>query len=463
MKNDQVLMTLLFAIILFVSFSEAEGTVLKEIYQRDYELINRTVLVFSSKPDFVIEESRDNQQIIVYLRGAKKDAHVAPNQSFVSPVLKTVRITEEPDRLIVTVNTQKHAYLNHFTLHDPEHKLVLDIYNKKSPQTEQDKFYFAKFYYAASFFKRAENLFLELAGTSPEKTGVNYYLGKILLRRDAKKAAADKFSQVNYLADEYLKAQAELLAMGYDDTVFRDESEEAFAIYRDNFLRAGELNRQMLLVALSETVYGDEQKIRQILTDLDYTDPILIEMLTNFQRVRQHILQDNELRKALPAHLRIARHTSPLPWYLLIIVTAVITALLVIFIYNKVSSDKTRIKAMSEPVPQDSPARSKQPEEEEVVEKISQKQDYIPEKEEELPARDSEPDISAADKELEDKDQTESEEKEPDLKPAKMESENLKARLIMQLHNTGWNIEAIAGELEMDESEVKAIIENKTE
>lgn len=342
--NRSILILLLaLAIISILGEAEASQPILSEVYQKDYDLINRTVLTFSEKANYRIEERRDERKIVIYVTGAQKHDLVAFNQNFVSPVLESIRITDDAGAFLITITTKQPAFLRSFDIVTNIHKLVLDIYNKQNPENDTEKYIFAKFYYATSNFRRAENHFREIVASSPEITGANYYLGELLLNRNDTKGATERFAQVSYLADEYLQAQSRLFNLGVVNTSFSDETEEAFYAYRSYYLMAGDLNRQKLLLAVAGSLFHDESKTKELLNQIDYNDPMISQMLNNIQEVHQTLQQDKKLREQIPLlMINTTGPNSPLAWYLLIILTAIITAIVVIFVNNLIWSRRVR-------------------------------------------------------------------------------------------------------------------------
>jgi hypothetical protein len=454
-------------IMLFVLFSDLMGKELTDIYQWDYELINRTVFVFSGKPSYRVEHQKENQQIVITLMGIARNPQVALNQNFDTPVLKSIRINEEnKNRLVITIATQQSGHLKYFLLEKPDYKLVLDIYDKLTPENNEEKYIFAKFYYSASFFRRAEKLFKELAVSVPEKTGVNYFLANLALLRNDKKTAGELFRKVRYQDPEYLKAQAHLFVLGIKDTGFSDESAEAFVEYRNNFLRAGNLNRQQLLLALSGSLYGNEQEIRSILTKLDYKDPLLREMINNVESVFLSIGEDEELKTHFPSMFRDAKPAAFLPWYwyLIIILIAIVTSVIMMLFFRSVQKKRLiDVDTFSEEFPENTGIIDPQ-EKSELVSEDETEQKTTEEKEPAEPRTNlfSEK-IHPEEKneQTEDLQDKEGEVKKGDTKPSTMPSKDLKAELILQLHRAGWQTEAIANELETEAGEIEDILKSK--
>lgn len=466
---------LLSLLLTFICLAEARGTVLTEIYQYDYELINRTVLVFADPPSFRIQQLREEQKIVITLTGVKRHDFVALNQNFISPVLRSINIKEEKNRLIVTINTHKPTNLRYFSLRSPDHKLVLDIYNKLTPETLHEKYLFAKFFYSVSFFNRAEPLFKEVIAASPEKTGVNYYLGMLLLRKSDTKGAVDKFARVSYRDDEYLRAQAQLMALGYKDTVFTDESEAAFVFYRDIYLRAGTLNRQKLLIALASSVNGESNITKDHLQRVDFYDPLLQETLYNIEKVRLDLIQDENLAERLTKVIGTpARYSFPMPWYLLVILTAFVTALLMFIArlltnsrnstgYN--NHDSYSSFSVSSEAKKDELTEKHEPEtvttgdQSELVQDVKESDEPVVEQDDEHV---QEPEQSSETVEKEEEGEEEKEKDEgikDDLKPSAVESEHVQSKLILHLHQAGWDNEAIAKELSIEVSDVEKVLE----
>ena len=333
--------------------------ILTDIYQKDYDLINRTVLTFSNRPAYRIIERGENRQIIINFDNVTIHELIAKNQNFDSPVLRSIRLSEKSaDRSTITVLTHQPVQLRSFEIQVPENKIVLDIYNKITPETDEEKFIFAKFYYATSDFRRAENLLREVAISSPQITGVNYYLGELLLNRNEDREAIERFTKVSFRAEEYLQARGQLMKLGVVNPTYSDETEEAFSFYRDYFLQAEDLNRQTFLLALVSSPFGDVNTTSDLLRKIDYTDPVVSQMTNNIDLLHRHLSRDRELQHLLPVgSTNAGQSSSTLHWFFIVILTALVTAIIVILINNAIWN--RRIKKYSIiPPPRIEPVRS---------------------------------------------------------------------------------------------------------
>ncbi|MBW6516843.1 MAG: tetratricopeptide repeat protein [Candidatus Cloacimonetes bacterium] len=265
-------------------FAQAAITV-TDIYQRDYDLINRTVIVFNGLPNYSIEPRPANRQIIITAENTQLRPNLPLVQSLVSPVLESIRVTTTPQgHLQIVISTRRQFYLENFRLTAPD-RLVFDIYNKEFPETDREKFAFGRFYYTVGQLGKAEEFLREVLLSSPAITDANYYLGKILLNRGELAAAAESFRRVSYNDSEYLQAQMELTKMGLVELEYSQEMEQVFMELRDYFLRAGNLNRQQLMLALASSIYGNPAETEAILSRIDYDDPNVETMINNIREI----------------------------------------------------------------------------------------------------------------------------------------------------------------------------------
>ncbi len=363
-----IVILLVFIIVTVNGQSSTRSTILTEIYQKDYELINRTVFTFNNRPAYRIIERGENRQIIIHIDNAAIHELVALNQNFDSPILRSIQLSEgAAGRATITIHTHQPVHLRSFEIQVPENKIVLDIYNKLTPENDEEKFIFAKYYYATSDFRRAENLLREIAASSPQITGVNYYLGELHLSRNEDRKAAERYAEVSFRDEEYLQARAQLMKLGVINPSYNDEIEETYSAFHNYFLQAEDLNRQTFLLALVSSPFGDINRTRNLLAKIDYTDPVISHMTNNIDLLYEHLSRDKELQHLLPASSTVTnRNTSPLPWYIIIILTALVTAIIVVLINNvfwnrRIKNSRIKPASRTEPVKTETPSVKQPP------------------------------------------------------------------------------------------------------
>lgn len=132
---------------------------LTDIYFRDYDIINRTVLVFANNPDYTIERLDQEQVILVTIDDCRKSVNIPHRQQTIAgKVLETIVSEEIEGRTVVSITTRQPYYLEESFLDGDDHKIVLDIYNKQQPETQQEKEAFINFYTSVGYTNRLNAL-----------------------------------------------------------------------------------------------------------------------------------------------------------------------------------------------------------------------------------------------------------------------------------------------------------------
>ena len=329
-----VLIIALFCLIPATQLIGQASHILTDLYHRDYDLINRTVIVLSNKPDYTLEQRVANRQIVVTMEATAPRDNLPLYRRLVSPVLESFSLAAGDDgALILTINTRERYHLDYFELTGAEYRLVLDIYNREVPVTDQEKFAFAKFYYTVGNTARAEELLREILLSSPRLSGANYYLGMILINRGEEEEGARRLGSVNYNDSEYLQAQMELARLGRIELEPSHEMEQLFLELRDNFLQAGDINRQIFMLALASAAEGDSRKTEAILSRLDPDEPAVEQAAKNARQVYEELTSDNSapLVSNLSGPSRIGR-IDPIDIIIFVAILIVVTAVIVYLI-----------------------------------------------------------------------------------------------------------------------------------
>jgi tetratricopeptide (TPR) repeat protein len=293
---------LLIFLLVFISVSGLHGRhTLTDVYQKDYDLINRTVLVLNSKPNYIIEQQAGNRKIVITLEQTNRSSKLNTSFEFVSPVLESIKISDGGGgRLIVTISTKQSYHLEYFDLAGEEHKIVFDIYNKKTPATDWEKLVFSKFYFTVGASNKAEQLLLEITRSSPDITSAHFYLGRILQNRGQTQQAIEMLKQVRFNDPEYLQAQAELRKLGAVKVPYSHEMEQAFNEYREYFMQAQDLDRMYYLLSLVSASFGDEEKTKNFMQKINRRDTNVGKMRENLSTVTANLFSERELRGILP-------------------------------------------------------------------------------------------------------------------------------------------------------------------
>lgn len=177
-----VLLVLIFSV---MALGLHAAVTLNDIYSKDYEIISRLVLQFSEIPEYEIRQHPERREIIVTLENTTR-ANTVPliQQKPTSPVIQSVRTTDSHgDRTVVTITTFQPYYLEHFTLENNNYRIVLDIYNKRQPDTHEEKLLFADFFSSVGFHQRAKGLIDQLED-EPENKEVEQENGLISLSKN---------------------------------------------------------------------------------------------------------------------------------------------------------------------------------------------------------------------------------------------------------------------------------------
>jgi len=145
MKRTFILLCLIFASLLNANF-------LIDVYHKDYGIIDRTVLVFDSRPNYEILKHESDLQI--NLPGCRKDASVQKINIPNSKVITGFDYQVTPDKVVVLVNINTSEMLVSGEIYKVEgmelqadvFKLVLDIFLTANPQTLSELTSYVNFY-----------------------------------------------------------------------------------------------------------------------------------------------------------------------------------------------------------------------------------------------------------------------------------------------------------------------------
>ncbi len=149
-------------VIFLVLISLLNANFLIDVYHKDYGVIDRTVLVFDTKPDYEILKHESDLQI--NLPGCRKDAslqEISINNSKVITGFDYV-ISEEKVMVMININTSQLLVTGEIykvegmELQGNVFKLVLDIFIATEPQTLSELTSYASFYEKTGEVKLAE-------------------------------------------------------------------------------------------------------------------------------------------------------------------------------------------------------------------------------------------------------------------------------------------------------------------
>ena len=504
MKNHKCLLALILLVFCALSATNLIGQTrftITDIYHRDYDLINRTVIVLNGKPNYTIQPRISERQIILVMEDTTPRDNLPLIQNIISPVLESIRLTRTSQgELQITINTRRQFHLQYFDLTGPEYRLVFDIYNKEVPETDREKLTFGKFYYTVGKFAESEVLMREILRSSPGLTDANYYLGKILLNRGETAAAAERFSLVKYNDTVYLQAQMELSRLGLIELDYSQEMEQVFMELREYFMRAGDLNRQQLMLALASSVYGNRAETEAILSRINYEDPNVEAMVSNIRDIYYSLTEN----KSSPSFVTIISAPGTnrgidfanIIWFLVIIIVA--TAFIVYLITYAIWKRKLEKKVLTMNNFPETP-KEKKSAKERLAEKITRETKTIKLNEGSSLPPPQKKTTGTGIKVREENNGTKAKpvkkiknpvkkvkqeaKKEPEVKNLKKvtkvpkpapaskqkkttrnigsDADSLKTQLALKLYENGWNKDAIAKELGIDAKAVNNIISSK--
>ena len=140
-------------LVFFLSFvSLINASFLIDVYHKDYGYIDRTVLVFDSKPNYSVLKHQDDIQINIM--NCRKDATIQNIQIPNSNVLKAFDFLISKDKVMVVITINQTQQLisgepynvELYELSGDFFKLVLDVFAINNPKTLDEVRSFADFY-----------------------------------------------------------------------------------------------------------------------------------------------------------------------------------------------------------------------------------------------------------------------------------------------------------------------------
>lgn len=136
---------------LLVLISLLNANFLIDVYHKNYGIIDRTVLVFDTKPNYEILKHESNLQI--NLHGCRKDASVQKFNISNNKVITRFDYQVTPDKVVVFININTSEMpvgeiykVEGMELQGDVFKLVLDIFISTDPQTLSELTVYADFY-----------------------------------------------------------------------------------------------------------------------------------------------------------------------------------------------------------------------------------------------------------------------------------------------------------------------------
>lgn len=185
---------------------------LQEVYYGDFGEVNRVVIVANQKPDYQILKSTNG--INIKLQSSIKASNFKTTGKFKSKVLNGINVNQNDSGITVSLNTSKKAYFESFMLKRNVVKIVIDVFNSKTPETFRQYIDYGSFYYQMGKNAKAESIFKKMQLNFKGNDGVFLYWGKALVKAKQNKKAISMFKKVATNSKEYPLAVAELKKLG---------------------------------------------------------------------------------------------------------------------------------------------------------------------------------------------------------------------------------------------------------
>lgn len=437
-RSKLLLYTLIFTALL-TPLLGAPINELLDIYQKDYTVVNRVVLVFDQKPNFSIEQDTQNNLIKIKLPDTKKGINTPLSMLLDTSTIKDIRLNDGAnDILTLNVKTKDVFFLESFSIATPPYKVVLDVFNIKTPSSDAERLEFGKFYFSTSNFSKAEDVLKTIVDKDRHFSGALYYLGVINLNKGNEKLAIENFKKVKPAAQEFFKAQYELIKLDALDIEFNEESELLLSKLYSYFITLKDLNSQQLALAYFSFFFENLEETESLLSGVDADDPELISLIDTFN----HSYSVNSSKQPFLSLLTLRgtrdnRRNAPLSYLILVGVSliSIFLTLLFSYLYWRKRIEKILLGCREEAkteyqiIPNDYPEQKES--------KVNSAQ--VTETQAETK------DVHSPDQDI-------------NIEPRAIESESLKNKLISQLYNKGWTPENISKELYVDIEHVNKVI-----
>ncbi len=175
------------------------ANVLKDIYHRDYGVIDRTVLVFETKPKFEI--SHDTQSIFVEISNCQNKAIIADSRFTENGVLDSINFAINIDKLVVFLQPRGNFTFESHSFSDGDYfKLYFDIFLTENPQTVSEIESFIAYYKQIEKLDLAESLAEKLA-----KVKLLEETTAIAIQTEDKEEINEKATALNFFQTTKLK------------------------------------------------------------------------------------------------------------------------------------------------------------------------------------------------------------------------------------------------------------------
>ncbi len=232
---------ILFFILLF--FELLSGNLLIDVYHHNYGIIDRTVLVFDSKPDYSI--SNDEKKILISAFDTRKLPEVKTKKLAENKVLSEFNYSESLEKLDISIvlnheyQRQKGHQYSFSTIELPGEffKLVFDIFANYIPTNEEERKSFISFYEKMGKDQKAEEYrkldLAEISRTIPEKPSpkASNNIQKQEIHKTEKKSISKKPEQTIKPAEKKKE-----IVKKYSEQDIQAEAQKATRTFNNAFL-----------------------------------------------------------------------------------------------------------------------------------------------------------------------------------------------------------------------------------
>ena len=156
-------------LLLFALFTTLHAAILLDFYHRDYQMADRSVLVFDQKPNYKI--TKNDSHLLITIQNGQLDYDVKPQTFNENKLIKSINYSSQKDKLVIDFNLQD--YDGKLPIWEPmefeqnkqQYKVVIDFIKTKSPQTNPDAVALSEFYETIGQPKTAKDIMDQFLAT----------------------------------------------------------------------------------------------------------------------------------------------------------------------------------------------------------------------------------------------------------------------------------------------------------
>ena len=187
------------------------ANVLKDVYHRDYGVIDRTVLVFEAEPK--LEISHDTQNIFVEISNCQNEAIIVDSLFTENGVLDFIDFAINIDKLVVFLQPKDNFTFESHSFSDGDYfKLYFDIFLTENPQTVSEIESFIAYYKQIEKLDLAESLVEKFAKAKLlEETNIKPQTTLLAPQTEDKEEINEKVAALNFVQTTKLKIKKHYL------------------------------------------------------------------------------------------------------------------------------------------------------------------------------------------------------------------------------------------------------------